>query len=156
MRKWISKHRIATAIFGFALALSIGAVAAWLVQSSGSGYAKAGSLQPVTFQNMSATTPAELFPGQTGDGHVKLLNPNAGTLNVVSVVRNTGLGISVDKVGCSAADIVVNNKTGLSIPLPAGVGTEIRIPGLVTLSASAPTECQGALWTIPLTVTAST
>lgn len=140
-----------TALFviGFGVAL-----AAWLVSGSGNGAAKAGSLTTLTVNSATAAT-ADLYPGGTGALYLSVTNPNNLALNIVSVSPNGA--ITSDKPGCGAADVTFTAKTGLSVALLANESNHtFNLPAAVTMVAAAADECQGATFTIPVTVQAST
>src|SRR6476619_6247977 len=62
--------------------------AAWTTNGSGSGYAKAGTAQSLTTVDVSATTSASLYPGQSGNVTLKINNPNPYNVRVTAVALN--------------------------------------------------------------------
>jgi hypothetical protein len=154
MRAWITKHRVASAIFGAVLAASLGAVAAWLISSNVTGYGKATSLQPFTSDDISATVPADLVPGGTAPLHLQLDNPNQVALAITSVAGN---GTPTSSVASCGSHVSILASSTLNIPVPASASNfAVDIPGRVSMSAAAPTECQGATFAIPVTLGATT
>jgi hypothetical protein len=152
----VRSHKKAIAIgllIGLLVAATV-AVAAWLTSGTGPGYSKARSLQLLTIPAMTADEIApSLYPGQSGDLTVRIANPNAA-LQVVAVAQ-AGAIVSDNPGGCPASSITFTNTSGLSIPLAAGVST-ITVPGVVSMAVDAPSTCQGATFTIPVQVNATT
>lgn len=136
------------------------AVAAWLVSGTGSGSAKAGSLTSITVN--SATATADLYPGGTGKLFLNVTNPNNIPLKIVSVtaIPDPSFTITSNQPGCGAADLTFTPQSGLNIALAAapaaGATVAFDLPGAVSMPASAANACQGATFTIPVSVNAST
>ena len=81
-----------------------------------------------------------------------MTNPNSYPITLHAATFGTVT--SDDPTACPASNITTNNKTGLSIAVPAGSnGTAVSIPGAVQLASSAPNGCQGRTFTIATTVT---
>jgi hypothetical protein len=148
-----------TIVLGVALASSI-AFAAWTASGSGSGYTQAISAQPLTTVDVSASTSAQLYPGGTGDVKIRISNPNPYPV-VVTDVSGLGLpvGFTSDKVGCTGAStgLVYTDQTGLSISVPAQVGVtpgtaNYTLTGSVAMTNASVNACQGATFTIPVTL----
>jgi hypothetical protein len=148
------------------LALALSAVAAlltaaltlgsWAVGSStGNGYAKAITAQSVTLSDASASTTAQLYPGGTGDLVVKVTNPNTFGVTVTSVA---GAGtITSDKgAACNAATgVTFTNTSGLTQAVAAGATVTFSLVGKVAMSNASDNTCQGAIFTVPVTLTAT-
>ena len=128
----------------------------WAVGSSaGNGYSKAVTAQNVTLSDASASTTAQLYPGGTGDLVIKVTNPNVFTVTVTSV---TGAGtITSDKgAACNASTgVTFTNATGLSQAVPAGQTVTFSVAGKVAMSTASDNSCQGALFTVPVSVVAT-
>lgn len=129
------------------------AVAAWLVSGSGSGSAKAGSLGTLTVN--SATASADLYPGGSGKLFLKVTSGSTIPLKITGV---TGTGaITSDDVECAGTNVTFANQTGLNIPIAANATNyAFDLPSAVTMIADAADACQGATFTIPVTVNAET
>lgn len=129
------------------------AAALWSASGSGSGQAKALSAQALTVT--AATGAADLYPGFTaGDVFFTITNPNPYPVTFTSMTA--GAITSSNPAGCPATNVTVANATGLS--LAAGTsstsGTQ-SIVDVVTMAAAAPDGCQGATFTISLTLSGS-
>lgn len=149
-----SRRRKALAIIGvLALVGASAALAIWTINGFGSGSAKAGELQELTVQSIDLSgAQGDLFPGQSGLLHMRVINPNSA-LNLTAVSIDGTLGSS-NPTGCPASNLSAENVSGLSIPLIANGNTEITVPGVVSLAANAPDACQGVMFSVPVTVTA--
>jgi hypothetical protein len=139
-----------TAVF---LIVGLGvAIAAWLVSGSGNGAAKAGELTTI---NVAAGTPTgDLYPGGSGALELSVTNPNTLPLVITSVSANGA--ITSDDGLCAGTNVTFTGVTGLSTALPVGGPTAVSLPGAVTMVVNADNACQGATFTIPVTVNAET
>jgi hypothetical protein len=151
------KARLALALSAVAIlataALTLGS---WAVGSSaGNGYSKAITAQNVTLSDASASTTAQLYPGGTGDLVVKVTNPNSFAVTVTAV---NGAGtITSDKgAACNTATgVTFTNTTGLSQSVGAGATVTFSVAGKVAMSNASDNSCQGAIFTVPVTLTAT-
>jgi hypothetical protein len=129
----------------------------WTVSSSaGSGYSKAKVASSLTLSDASASTTAQLYPGGTGDIWIKVTNSNPFAVTVTSV---TGAGtITSDKgAACDAATgVTFTNTTGLTQAVGAGATVTFSLAGKVAMSNASDNSCQGAVFTIPITLAATT
>jgi len=148
-----------TIVLGVALVASV-AFAAWTATGSGSGYSQATTAQALSTVDVSASTSAQLYPGGTGDMTIRFSNPNPYPVQVTGV-SGSGLpaGITSDKVGCTGAStgVVFTNQTGLTIDVPAAVGVtpgeaSATLTGAVAMTNASVNACQGAIFTIPVTL----
>lgn len=128
------------------------AVGAWNVTGSGSGYAKAGSATGLTLNDASGATVADLYPGVAGSVKLSVTNPNSFPVRVTTV---TGTGaITSDKgAACNASTgVTFTNQTGLTLDLAAGATSVFTLSGAAAMSNSSDNACQGAIFTIPVSV----
>jgi hypothetical protein len=129
----------------------------WSVSSSaGSGYSKAKVASSLTLSDASASTTAQLYPGGTGDIWIKVNNSNPFAVTVTSV---TGAGtITSDKgAACDAATgVTFTNTTGLTQVVGAGATVTFSLAGKVAMSNASDNTCQGAVFTVPITLAATT
>jgi hypothetical protein len=125
---------LAMAIVGL-LAAGI-AFAAWTASGDGEGYAQATTAQPLTTVDVSADTVATLYPGATGD-----------------VARNDA--IAADNVNCNAGSVTFEDQSGLTLDVPANGSAVFTLSGSVSMDGTANDDCQGAVFTIPVTLTGS-
>jgi hypothetical protein len=153
-----SKARLAVALSMTAMVLAGGATfGSWAVSAdAGNGYAKAVTAQNLTLADVSASTVADLYPGGSGAVKIRVTNPNAFAVTITGVA---GAGaISSDKgAGCDASTgVTYTNQTGLSLALAGGATTTFTLAGAASMSNSSVTSCQGGIFTIPVTLTATT
>ena len=135
------------------LAVTAGvAYAAWTASGTGSGYAKAGSAQALATLDASASTGATLYPGATGDVKLKVDNPNPYPIRITTVSGNGA--ISSDKgAACDASTgVTFTNQTGLTLDVPASSSATFTLTGAVAMSNASDNTCQGAVFTIPVSL----
>ena len=120
-----------------ALAAAGVGIAAW--STSGSG---------------NASVVADLYPGATGALKLKVTNPNSFPVRITAVSGNGSITSSVG--ACTAAHgVSFTNQSGLALDLAAGATTVFSLAGAVSMSNASDNSCQGATFTIPVTVTAA-
>jgi hypothetical protein len=128
----------------------------WAVGSDpGNGYAKAKSSTNLTLSDASASTTAQLFPGGTGDVLVKVTNPNPFAVTITSV-KGAGAITSDKGAACDAATgVTYTNQNSLSLSLGAGATQVFTLTGAASMSNASDTTCQGAVFSVPVTLTAT-
>jgi hypothetical protein len=152
----VAVARRSPAILGAVIALVLGlggggADAYFTSHGSGTGHATAGTLQAVTVQAATVSPSTPLFPGVTGDVVLNVNNPNALALSLVSV--SYGTITAVGGIGtCTTTGITLNTPTNLPYALPSGT-TSVDLLGAATMGSSSQTGCQGATFSIPVTIT---
>jgi hypothetical protein len=152
MRKRVSKKlAVVTTMVAFA---SVGLVyAAWTTNGSGSGYAKAGTAQALTTVDVSASTTATLYPGgPAGDVTIRISNPNSYPVTVTGVSGNGAITADAGHASCTTTGVTFTDKTGLSIAVPANGATTYTLTGAASMSNASVNGCQGATFTIPVTL----
>ncbi len=152
-----NRTRLAVALALVAVVIAGGVtLGSWAVGSDpGNGYAKATSSQNLTLSDASASTVAQLYPGGTGDVKVKVTNPNPFAVTVTSV---SGAGtITSDKgAACNASTgVTYTDQTGLTQAVGAGATVTFTLTGAAAMSNAASSSCQGAVFTIPVTLVAT-
>ena len=157
MRKRISRK---TAVVTTMAALAVvGMVyAAWTTNGTGSGYAKAGTAQALSTVDVSASTSATLYPGgPAGDVSIKISNPNTYPVTVTGVTGSGAITPDAGHASCTTTGVTFTDRTGLSISVPAksgGVDGEATatLSGAASMSNASVNGCQGATFTIPVTL----
>lgn len=132
------------------------AFAAWTNNGSGTATAKARSAQALTTVDASATTPITLYPGATGQARLSIVNPNPYPVQVTGVAFNNSLITSDKGATCDASTgVTFTDQPALALNVPANsLGTEFTLPlGSVAMSNASHTSCQGAVFTVPVTLT---
>ena len=162
-RIFTSRKRYKAGVTILALAITGMVFAAWTTNGGGTAYSKAGSSSPLTTVDVSATTPATLYPGQNGDVLIKVSNPNPYAVRVTGVSLNgTNASITPDAShsGCTTTGVSFSNQTGLTIDVPAKSGgvngtTQATLTGAASMSNASLDACQGATFSIPVNLTAA-
>jgi hypothetical protein len=145
-------------------ALTLGVVAAtgctvtgiayFRATGSAAGTASVGTLQPVT---VAATAGGDapssvLLPGGSADVIVRLQNPNAFAVTLVSVAGNGTVSADGGHAACTSTGVTFRDQIGLSISVPPG-SSLIHLPGAAAMSTASSNGCQGAVFSIPVAVT---
>ena len=140
-----------------ALVLSGVLIAAWSTSGSGNGYAKAGTASALTIGDASASTTGDLYPGGTGAVKLKVTNPNPFPVRITSVTKQTAGTITSDKgAACDAATgVTFTNTTGLTQAVGAGATVTFSLAGKVAMSNASDNTCQGAVFSVPITLAAT-
>jgi len=158
MKKFAGK-RAAVLAAGLSVMLVAGvAFAAWTANGSGSGNAKALTASTVIVNASTGT--ADLYPGSTGAVYFTLTNnnPYAITFNKLTAASVTAVNGGPTSGTCNATDLTVTATLPLTVSLPVAASTtsaQESIGSLVTLNHAATDDCQGAVWTVSLTLTGS-
>jgi hypothetical protein len=152
-RRRLRKITVLSLVLGLLAAGSI-AYAVWTTNGSGSGYAQATTAQLLTTVDASASTSAQLYPGGTGDVELEIHNPNPYDVLVTAVAGN---GVISSNAGaqCQGATtgVVFSDQSGLSISVPAGQTVPATLSGAVAMTNASDNSCQGAIFTIPVSLT---
>ena len=151
--KVTKKLTIGTLFVGIALASTV-AFAAWTTNGTGSGYAKATSAVDLTTVSASGSTFVnQLYPTGTGDLIVKIHNPNSYDVTVTAINNDGSGSITSDKgSACDASTGVTFTNTAGSWPVPAGTTQTFTLTNKVAMSNASDNSCQGAVFTIPLSL----
>jgi hypothetical protein len=147
-RKIGRKVTIGSLLVGVAMASTV-AFAAWTAGGTGDGYAQAKTA--VNLTTSAATLSATLYPGGTGDAYVNITNPNPYPVKVTTVAANGAITAS----GTCTASSVTFTAPGagtLAWVIAAGATTQFTMSNSVAMASSAPDTCQGATFTIPVTL----
>jgi hypothetical protein len=159
MRRW--------SVFAFgavvALVLGIGAGSAYgyfATHGSGTGLAGIGTMQTVTMAT-AGTPSTSLLPEGTGDVVFSVTNPNNFPVSLVAAGLEAGSAITPDAnhSGCTTTDslpvVTVNVPSGdLPVSIPANTTMPIDLASAATMDLTATSNCQGAIFDIPLAITA--
>jgi hypothetical protein len=127
--------------------------AAWTTNGTGSGYAKAGTAQALTTVDVSASTTATLYPGgPAGDVSIRISNPNNYPVTVTGVTGSGAITPDAGHASCTTTGVTFTDQTGLSISVPASGATTATLSGAASMSNASVNGCQGATFTIPVTL----
>lgn len=131
--------------------------AAWSTSGSGTGYAKAGTASALALNDASAATTADLYPGANGTVKLSVTNPNPFAVRITAVTKQVAGTITSDKgAACNASTgVTFNNQTGLTLDLAANTTSTFSLANAVSMSNASDNTCQGAVFSIPVDVTAA-
>lgn len=130
------------------------AFAAWTTNGTGNATAKARSSQALTTVDVSASTLATLYPGGTGDLYLSINNPNSYPVRVTGVAPGSGAITSDAGAACTASTgVTFTAQTGLALDVAANSQATFTLVGKVAMSNASDTSCQGAVFTVPVSLT---
>ena len=132
-----------------------GAAWAYFTSSgSGTGHASTGTMSTVTLNATAGTPSTPLYPGGTGDVSLEVNNPNAYAVTLVSVTGNGTITHDGPHSGCTTTGVTFTDQTGLSTTIPASATNhQILLSGAVSMDSTSSNGCQGAAFSIPVTIT---
>jgi hypothetical protein len=150
-------HRLILAVSASCLLGGLGAGAAYAyftAPGSGSGDASVGSMQTVTLATSTVTPATPLLPGGTGDVTLEVNNPNGFPVTLVSVTGAGAITADGDHSGCTTTGVTFTDQTSLSTSIPADSTVSVDLPNAVSMDKSSSAGCEGATFSIPVTITA--
>lgn len=150
LRKPITKKAAAVgAVLAATLAGGI-AMAAWTATGTGPGEARA--ISAVNIVVTARTGAADLYPGfADGDVYFALANPNPYPVRMTAM---TSGAVTSSIPGCAPSNVTVDATAGLSLNVPASGSLDpASIADVVSMASAAPDDCQGAVFTVQLTLT---
>jgi hypothetical protein len=137
-----------------AIAASSGAALAyWSTNGTGSGTKSAATMTiSVTGLQAGDSNQTSLLPGTSGDVILRVNNPNAFSVHVTSI---TAAGTVTASNGCTPTDVAFNAPSGYSAAqFTLSPGSHlIRIAGGATMGLASSSACQGAAFSLPISVT---
>ena len=119
---------------------------------SGQGTAATADMQPIA---VTVGTPLSvLVPGGTADVTLALTNPNGFAVTVLGVVADGPTLADPGHSGCTPTSVQLTGAATLDLSLAAGETQTVTLQDAASMGMSAPSACQGATFSIPLTTTA--
>jgi hypothetical protein len=148
------KRRGLAAILALLVGLGITvAFAAWTTNGTGEAKARAQSAQALTTVDASASTPATLYPGATGDLRLTIDNPNPYPVRVTAVSGNGAITSDAGASCTNATGVTFTDQSGLTLDVPANDDASFTLDDSVAMSNASHTSCQGAVFTVPVSLT---
>lgn len=143
------------AISAMLLGLTGGVAYAYFTSSgSGTGSASTGTMQTVTVAASTGSPTTPLIPEGSGDVALQVTNPNGFAVTLVSVTGSGGITVDGGHSGCDPSVVTFTDQTGLTISIPAdSTDWQVYLPGAASMSSAAANACQGATFSIPVTIT---
>ena len=145
------------ALVAFAVVVTSGGAAyAYLTGAgTGTGTAHTGTMQTVTVSALvggDAPT-STLYPGgPAADVILRLNNPNSYSVKLTGVSGNGTITADASHSACTTTGVTFTPPSSPSIAVPAG-SSLVHLSGAASMSTASLNACQGATFTIPVTVT---
>jgi hypothetical protein len=155
--KLLGKRRlIFAAVTVMVLVIASLGYAAWTSAGNGSGVAKASTAQALT--TVTATASAGLYPGATAALSLQVSNPNPYPVTVTDVTGNGTITADASHSTCGQdashpTGVTYTDQHNLSIAVPANGTTSVSVSNSVHMSNASDNSCQGATFTIPVSLT---
>ena len=155
--KLLGKRRlIFAAVTVMALVIVSLGYAAWTSAGNGTGVAKASTAQPLT--TVAATASAGLYPGATAALSLQVSNPNPYPVTVTDVTGNGTITADASHSTCGQdathpTGVTYTDQHNLSIAVPANGTSSVSVSNSVHMSNASDNSCQGATFTIPVSLT---
>jgi hypothetical protein len=159
MKKLLGKRRlIFAAVTVMVLAIASLGYAAWTSAGNGSGVAKASTAQALT--TVTATASAGLYPGANAALSLQVSNPNPYPVTVTDVTGNGTITADASHSTCGQdathpTGVTYTDQHNLSISVPANGTTSVSVSNSVHMSNASDNSCQGATFTIPVSLSGS-
>ena len=159
MKKLLGKRRlIFAAVTVMVLAIASLGYAAWTSAGNGSGVAKASTAQALT--TVTATASAGLYPGANAALALQVSNPNPYPVTVTDVTGNGTITADASHSTCGQdathpTGVTYTDQHNLSISVPANGTTSVSVSNSVHMSNASDNSCQGATFTIPVSLSGS-
>ncbi len=143
---------VATAV----VAVAAGTAAAyWITTGTGTATAQAGTAQNPTTSAVAVTS-GLLVPGGSGDVFIKVNNPNAYAVRLTAVTGNGTITAAGGSGTCTTTAVTFASQAPTSNnTIAAGGSATFTFSGAVAMGSNPDNGCQGATFTIPVTVTIS-
>lgn len=133
------------------------AAAYWSITGGGSATAATGSTSALTLTPAAPT--AELFPGGQASVVLTVTNPNPGPVRVGSLALDTsqgtgGFAVDGGHSGCGLAPLsfVTQTNGGAGWTVPGSGMLSVTLTNALSLGTGADNACQGATFSVYLTV----
>jgi hypothetical protein len=152
--------RTAAATITLCLATGVGgAYAYWATVGAGSGAATNGTMAAISVEAyVSAGSPqGTLVPGGTVDVAVRALNPNSFPVQVYAIRGNGGATADANYPACTTTGVkFVDPVAPLNptVSIPANSSILITLPNAAAMSTASSSGCQGATFSLPVTLEA--
>lgn len=145
------------------------AYAAWTASGTGSGFSKASSAQDLTTNDLlsdatsglaraTALTATSneadmLWPGNTGDVKITIVNPNPYPIQVDTITKSGDIVTMSGDTVCDGAHAVTYTTQPGPFDVAADSQTAFTLTNAVHMGNASDTTCQGEVFKIPVTLT---
>jgi hypothetical protein len=159
-RRWYRAPFVFGAIVALLLGLGVGSAFAYFTTlGSGTGSASTGNLLSLTVAT-AGTLSSPLLPGKSGDVVFTATNPNKFSVSIVAIALQAGGSITPDAShsACTTTDslpVVTLSVPAADLPvlIPPKATVAIDLANAAAMDIDATSNCQGATFTIPITIT---
>jgi hypothetical protein len=117
------------------------------------GAAGTGMARSIAVVQSTGTVTTELYPGARADLVVELDNPNNFSVDIVTVTPSGPVTSSGGIGTCTTTGVTVPTQRGLSITVVPGSDVVVHIPDGVSMGPTSSSGCQGATFTVPVSLT---
>ena len=155
-----SRRRRLLALLLTAVTLLVAGVAAAYLSAAGGGSATAATTTTSALTLAPATPTAQLYPGGQANVALTITNPNPGQIRVGSLALDTsqgtgGFAVDATHSGCGLAPLSFATQTnaGAGWTVPGSGSLSVTLTNALSMGMGAANACQGATFTIYLTVT---
>ena len=125
--------------------------AAWLVTGEGNGAAQATTADDLVVGPGSTT--ADLYPGSNGDVELSIENPNAFDVTLSSIAADGA--VTTTAPGCNTTGVTFTAPATAGQVIAAGATLSLSLPNAASMSNASDNACQGATFSVPVTVSAA-
>ena len=151
--RWVALAAVAL------LTLTVGTAYAYFTATgSGSGSGNTGDMQNVTVSAIVGgdSPSSRLYPGgPAADVILRVHNPNTFPVQLFSLTGNGAITADASHSGCTTTGVTFTPPSSPNITIPAG-DSLVHVPGAASMSTASLSACQGATFTIPVTLTVHT
>jgi hypothetical protein len=165
MRKSVKRAAVITTALALTAGGATAAWAAWNATGSGTATAKAGTA--VELKTSVAKTEATLFPGITGDAYIKVVNDNPYPVRLDKIAKsgdisasggigtciNTGVYFGDFSKGGQDQSHSTQSVFDKNLVVPAKGSAEFTLTMAVRMINNSENGCQGATFSIPVSLT---
>lgn len=150
------RRRSTVVLAGLLAAATIGtgsAYAYWTGSGGGSGSSSTGAPLTVTLLSATGTVTNALAPGGTADLSLRFSNPNPYSVTLTTVQQAAGPVVVTGPSGtCTTTGVSVPTNSTLSITVVSGASVNVTVPNGAAMSTASDSGCQGASFSLPVTV----
>lgn len=151
------RQRLLPIAIGIAVAIALGgpAYAAFSARGQGTDTAASSTLLAVTVAALTGgdAPSTTLQPGGQADVVLRVSNPNSFAVTLVSVTPNGTVTASGGSGTCTSTGVTFAGVSGLSTTIAAAGTTLVHLASAANMSTSSTTGCQGATFSIPVSIT---
>jgi hypothetical protein len=129
------------------------AFAYWTVTGIGAASANSGTIStPSVVALAGGDAPSSaLLPGGTSDVILRIVNPNSYALTLTSISVNGSIAVTGATGTCTSSGVTTNFPSSPTIAVPVG-SSLVHLPGAALMSLGSQSGCQGATFSIPVSV----